>query len=222
MRILAFHPGAHDAAAAAFDDYQLLAAVQEERLTRSTSSGNGVPWAAISEVLRIAGWSRVDVDAIATTRAFFPSHFLRRPLHKEIDHAVRRWLGRERRLRDLAVHCQVSRTADTAKIFRGENFLTQQGFRPDIGIHFANHHLAHALAPLFHTDWDDALIYTADGLGDNVSYSIRTLRDGQLDCHYGDDRWLLQRHPKRDSLALAYGYATVSYTHLTLPTIYSV
>jgi carbamoyltransferase len=208
MRILAFHPGSHDAAAAAFDDYQLIAAVQEGRVTRSKGSGNGVPWAAITEVLRIAGWSRADVEAIATTRAFFPSHFLRQPLHKEIDHAVRRWLGRERRLRDLMVHCQVSRTADTPKIFRSDRFLTQQGFRADIGIHFANHHLAHALAPLFHTDWDDALIYTADGVGDNVSYSIRTLKDGTLDCHYGDDRWLLQRHPKRDSLAWAYGYAT--------------
>src|SRR5215510_2526338 len=98
MRILAFHPGCHDAAAAAFDDYQLLAAVQEERLTRSKGSGHGVPWAAIAEVMRIAGWSRADVDAIATTRAFFPAHFLRQPLHKEIDQAFRRWLGRRRHL----------------------------------------------------------------------------------------------------------------------------
>jgi carbamoyltransferase len=46
-------------------------------------------------------------------------------------------------------------------------------------------------------------------VGDNVSYSARTLRDGRLDCHFGDDRWLLQRGPlRRSSLAWAYGYAS--------------
>jgi carbamoyltransferase len=68
MRILTFYPGCHDSSAAAFDDYQLLAAVEEERLTRRKGSGEGVPWLAIDEVLRIAGWSRSDVDAIVAVR----------------------------------------------------------------------------------------------------------------------------------------------------------
>jgi carbamoyltransferase len=34
------------------------------------------------------------------------------------------------------------------------------------------------------------------------------LRDGKLECHFGDDRWLLQRRPRRSSLAWAYGHAT--------------
>ena len=89
MRILAFHPGAHDASAAAFEDYRLLAAVQEERLTRQKGSGDGVPWLAIDEVLRIAGWTRRDVDAIASTRAFYPAGYVRGPLYKELDHALR-------------------------------------------------------------------------------------------------------------------------------------
>ena len=63
VRLLAFHPGCHDASAAAFDDYRLVAAVEEERLTRVKGSGQGVSWLAVDEVLRIAGWSRHDVDA---------------------------------------------------------------------------------------------------------------------------------------------------------------
>jgi carbamoyltransferase len=208
MRILAFHPGCHDASAAAFEDYRLLAAVSEERLTRRKGSGDGVPWQAIDEVLRTTSWSRTDIDVIATTRAFFPSHFLRYPLHKEIDYAFRRWLGHETALRDLMVHSQRRRTTDTLAIFRQHAFLAEQGFRPNAEFFFANHHQAHALASLFYTDWHDALIYTADGVGDNVSYSIRSLQDGRLDCHHGDDRWLLQRGPLRSSLAWAYGYAT--------------
>ena len=70
MRILAIHAGMHDSSAAAFDDYELVAAVSEERLTRVKGSGEKVPWLAIDEVLRIAGWSRNDVDAIAMTRGF--------------------------------------------------------------------------------------------------------------------------------------------------------
>jgi carbamoyltransferase len=208
MRILTFHPGCHDAAAAAFDDYSLLAAVDEERLVRRKGYGDGVPWLAVDEVLRIAGWSRGDVDAIVATRSFFPWQYLRYPFYKEWDYRLRQRLGRDQKLRDLMVHCQLRRTADARQLFRTEDFLADHGFRPDTVLSFANHHEAHALASLFYTDWDEALLYTADGVGDNVSYSIRTLKGGRLECHFGDDRWLLQRGPPRSSLAWAYGFAT--------------
>ena len=207
MRILAFHPGAHDASAAAFDDYRLVAAVQEERLTRLKGSGDGVPWLAIDEVLRIAGWTRRDVDAIASTRAFYPAGYVRGPLYKEIDHALRRWRGQEPGLRELWRECQRRRTTDTAKVFATERFLAHNGFRPDTTYHFANHHEAHALPALFFTDWQDALVFTADGIGDNVSYSMRTLKDGALDCHFGDDRFLL-RKLAANSIGQAYSFAT--------------
>jgi len=74
LRILAIHAGLHDSSAAAFDDYQLVAAVSEERLTRVKGSGLSVPWLAIDEVLAIAGWRRTDVDAIASTRGWFATH----------------------------------------------------------------------------------------------------------------------------------------------------
>jgi predicted NodU family carbamoyl transferase len=54
VRILAFYAGPHDAAAAAFDDYRLIAAVSEERLIREKSWGGALPWLSIDEVLRIA------------------------------------------------------------------------------------------------------------------------------------------------------------------------
>src|SRR5712672_3270654 len=207
MRILAFHPGAHDAAAAVFDDYRLVAAVQEERLTRLKGSGEGVPWLAIDEVLRIAAWPRRDIDAIASTRAFYPAAYLRAPLHKEIDHAVRRWRGKEPGLRELWRECQRRRTTDTLSVFATERFLALNGFRPDVAYAFANHHEAHALPALFFTDWQDALVFTADGIGDNVSYSIRVLQDGALTCHFGDDRFLL-RKLAANSIGQAYSFAT--------------
>src|ERR1700722_6714093 len=207
MRILAFHPGAHDASAAAFDDYRLLAAGQEERLTRHKGSGDGIPWLAIDEVLRIAGWTRRDVDALASTRAFYPAIYLRPSLFKEIDYAVRRWRGKEPGVREMWRECQRRGTTDTNAIFAAARFLDVNGFRPDIPFRFANHPAAHALPALFFTDWTDALVFTADGIGDNVSYSIRTLRDGALECHFGDDRDLL-RKLEANSIGQAYSFAT--------------
>jgi len=207
VRILAFHSGYHDSAAAAFDDYHCVAAVQQERLSREKSSG-GVPWLAIDEVLQIAGWTRRDVDAIATTRSLFPTRYLRNSLLKEIDYGVRRWLGTDISHRELARLCGRRKISDSQSLFRVKQFLDDNGFRSDIPLHFANHHEAHGLPALFYTDWDDALVYTADGLGDNVSYSIRSLAGGKLDCYYGDDRELLVKQARRNSLALAYGYAT--------------
>ena len=54
-------------------------------------------------------------------------------------------------------------------------------------IHFYNHHEAHALPTLFYTDWDDALLVTADGAGDNISYSHRHFKDGKLRTIYGGE-----------------------------------
>ncbi len=206
---MAIHAGIHDASAAAFDDYELLAAASEERFTRVKGQGGTLPWLAIDEVLLVAGWRRNEVDAIATTRGEYPTHYQKFPLWRDLRYTVQRWRGRERRYRDLAVRCHLSGTVDTRSLFRSAEFLRDNGFRGDTQFHFVNHHEAHALAALFYTDWDDALIYTSDGVGDNVSYAMRSLRDGKLACHYGDDRWLT-RKVNFSGLASAYGYATVA------------
>ena len=210
MRILAFQGGKHNASAAALEDYRLLAAVEEERLVRQKGWGNAIPWLAIDEVLRVAGWMRNDVDVIAFTRGMMPTHYLRFPLGRDLYYTVRRALGRERSYRDVAVVSQRFGTANTLAFFRGDRFLKENSFRPDVRLHVANHHEAHALAALFFTDWPEALVYTSDGIGDNVSYSMRQLRDGRLDCFYGDDRWLVAPRPCEAGLASAYGYATVA------------
>jgi carbamoyltransferase len=209
LRILAIHAGMHDSSAAAFDDYELVAAVSEERLTRVKGSGESIPWLSIDEVLRIAGWRRNDVDAIATTRGWFATHDYRFPLWRELHYTFDRWRGRERTHRELAVLSHRFGITDSHKLFRADRFLKDNSFRPHTQIYFANHHASHALAALFHTDWNEALVYTSDGIGDNVSYSMRGLSGGKLDCFYGDDRWLTKTL-KETGLASAYGYATVA------------
>ncbi len=209
VRILSFQSGLHDASAAAFEDYRLVAAVQEERLRREKGWGNDVPWLAIDEVLRVAGWTRNEVDVIAAIRGVFPLHYFCFPLPRDLYYTMRKHMGRERLNRDLSNAINRSGTGEN-KLFRSDRFLAENGFRADAQLHFVNHHEAHALAALFFTDWDDALIYTADGTGDNVSYSVRALQDGRLDCLFGGEEWLKVHRAPKNSLATAYGHATTA------------
>ncbi len=207
MLILGIHPAWHDSAAALYDDYRLLAAVQTERLTRLKGDGDGIPEAAIDEVLAIAGAARADVGAIVTTRGVFPRRHMRWGLMQ----SVRRHLPdrRAKRPKSLEGQMQARREPDAAKLFAAERFRAELGFRPDAEVYFCNHHAAHALPTLFFTDWDEALLYTADGGGDNVQYSARRFAEGRLEALFGDDRELLE--PRRiDSLGMAYGLATAA------------
>ena len=209
MKILAFHAGAHDASAAAFEDYQLVAAVAEERLNRIKGWGGAIPWLSIDEALGIAGWSRNDVDAIALTRGVFPTQYYRLPLRWDLKYALDRRLDREQTHRNMVTIARRLGTSDSSSIFRRERFLEENSFRADTALHFVNHHEGHALAALFFTDWNEALVYTSDGFGDNVSYSMRALKQGRLDCLWGDDRQLLTFVPE-SGLANAYGAATIA------------
>ncbi|MCW8861031.1 MAG: hypothetical protein OQJ87_04910 [Rhodospirillales bacterium] len=206
MIILSLHTGYHDGTAALFDDYDLLAAVQLERLTRKKGDGGGIPEPTIDEVLGIAGLCRSDIDVVVLSRASFPAHYYHAGTIKRIETSLHRMMGREK-LRDMCSQLQRRGMAEAESIFRSDIFLADHGFRPDARVAFSNHHLAHALSSLFYTDWDEALLYTADGCGDNVHYSHRILKDGKLTCLFGDDESLLAKR-RVDSLGLAYGYAT--------------
>ncbi len=92
-------------------------------------------------------------------------------------------------------------------MFDRKALLADLGLRPQARLFFTNHHFCHALPSLFFTDWDDALLYTADGIGDHVYYSHYLLQDGELTNLYGDDRWLRQ-NDNSGSLGLAYGCFT--------------
>jgi carbamoyltransferase len=207
MLILGLHSGYHDACACLFDDYCLKASVAQERLTRRKSDGGRIPIEAIAECLEIAGKAAGDIDMIALSHAAFPARYY---THlgggRALERAARQVLGKEKQ-KTMERELPRAGTADARTIFDAPLFLADHGFRPDTKVYFYNHHLAHALPALFHTDWDEALLYTADGGGDNVQYSQRVFRDGRLDTLYGGNECLLE--PLRiDSLGLAYGYAT--------------
>jgi carbamoyltransferase len=205
--ILSAHSGSHDAVAAVFRDYELVAAVQLERLTRRKSDGREHPDLAIDEVLSIAGAARRDVDVVCFSRAEFPTAFyrnirgvrwLREQYRKHVEGNTRRYMPPE----FLRYH-----TTRLDDIFDVAKFQRAGGFRDDATTFFYNHHESHALAPLFYSDWDDALLVTADGGGDTVNYSHRHFAHGKLTTIYGGEECLLTPLPT-DSLGHAYETVT--------------
>jgi carbamoyltransferase len=201
--ILTAHTGIHDAGAALFEDYNLLAAVQQERLTRFKCDGRDHPDLAIDEVLSIAGKTRQDVDVAGFSRCEFPTIFyrnirgvrwIREKYRKYVEKRTRRHMPKE----FLRYH-----TTNINNIFKVDKFRGASGFRDDAKVVFYNHHEAHALAPLFYSDWDEALLVTADAGGDTVNYSHRHFVNGSLKTLYGGDECLLTPLPV-DSIAYAY------------------
>ena len=207
MLILGVHSGNHDAGAVLADEYRILAAVAQERMTRRKTDGGRMPVEAIAECLAIAGVGLQDVDAVVLGRgAFLSRYFTHLRGGRAAEQAVRRLLGREKH-KSMEREARRYACLDSLSMFDRARFLADYGFRADADLAFYNHHRSHAMATLFHTDWDDALLYTADGGGDNVQYSHRILRDGELATLYGGDEGLLLP-PNVDSLGLVYGFAT--------------
>jgi len=207
MLILGVHSGYHDACAALYDDYKLVAAVAQERMTRRKIDGGRVPVEAIDECLAIAGVEKKDIGALVLGRGAFPARFYGHlPFDRALEAKVRRLVGKEKH-KSMERECARYRRSDSEAMFRAGDFLRALGFPSGIPVRFFNHHEAHALPALFHTDWDAALLYTADGGGDNVQYSHRVFREGRIATLFGGDEELA-RPMRIDSVGLAYGYAT--------------
>jgi carbamoyltransferase len=207
--ILAIHSGPHDSVAALFDDYDLKAAVQLERLTRVKGDGGQPPDACIDEVLAIAGATRADVGVVSMSRTLLDTKYFRRMrgLRRLRDDVFRR--SRGKMLEYMTHEMRHYRSRDFDDLFDLAAFRRDGGFGPTTRLHFSNHHEAHALPALFYSRWDEALLVTADGGGDTVNYSHRSFADGAIKAIYGGDDLLFTDKPV-DSLGRAYSAATLA------------
>src|SRR5262249_10457381 len=159
---------------------------------RLKGDGGRMPIEAIDECMTIARRNLKEVDAVALGRSLFLERYYLYPTLARLGtRRLRRALGREKQ-RYMLGECRRYSTTDSLSLFDAPRFLEEHGFRPDARISFTNHHLAHALPCLFHTDWPEALLYTADGRGDNTQYSIRLFGEGRLETLYGGDEELLK------------------------------
>jgi len=209
MYLLGIHNSAHDAAACLFCDYQLMAAVSLERLTRKKGAGvcaeQELPIAAIDECLEIAGIGRADIDVVCSTRDHweFQSYALQGRLR--LKQKIFRLL-RQKRLPQMTYMMQKLGVSNALDIFDVDSFRTRYGF-DKAKIYFANHHFAHGIAAYFYSPFDDGLVFTTDACGDNVAYSARAARRSVFEMLFGSDASLHARFPAH-SLGNLYGFFT--------------
>ena len=209
MYLLGIHNSAHDAAACLFCDYQLMAAVSLERLTRKKGAGvcaeQELPIAAIDECLEIAGIRRADIDVVCSTRDHweFQSYALRGRLRlkQKVFHLLR-----QKRLPRMTYMMQKLGVNNALDIFDTDSFRARYGF-DKADIYFANHHFAHGIAAYFYSLFDDSLVYTTDACGDNVAYSARVARQSVFEVLFGCDASLHATFPAH-SLGNLYGFFT--------------
>ena len=184
MRVLGINDG-HNAAACLYEDGQIIAAVQEERLRR-VKNWSGMPTQAIDFVLKTAGISpgRVDWAAINGYHAAFP--MTREQLLEEYernndwDKTAQRKLKRMIRAGAKSLG-MLERIRSRRQDDRVKELLAL-GF-PRERIVFVEHHTAHASAAYYGLAnfYEDILVLTADGSGDGVCASVSIGRKGRLE-----------------------------------------
>ena len=164
MRILGISAFYHDSAAALIVDGEIVAAAQEERFTRKKHDA-GFPEQAIRYCLEEGGVTLGELDYVA----FYDKPFLKfeRLLETYLAFAPRGftsfckampvWLGEKLFLKKL--------------LFRRLRGIEDVKLAEDKLI-FAEHHISHAASAYYPSPFDDALVLTADGVGEWATTSV--------------------------------------------------
>ena len=186
-----------DAAAAVLKDGQLVSAVSEERLNR-IKLWHGIPHQAIQEALRLAGLQLSDIDLIATHGAG-PSEPDLEPFLEKERAILQSDLTPEQRRMQLS---QIRSRLEHERMVMGTRTPKYLDKIRALGkpVLIFGHHEAHAASAYYGSGWDNCLILTADGWGEDGSSSLWRGEQGAIT--------FLQRSHTFDSLGYFYGSIT--------------
>ena len=210
MRVLGVTDGG-DCGAAIVEDGRILAAVNEERLSR-LKLVEGFPRASIRDVLRLSCTAPGDLDAvlIGSTNEFF--HDELKPFEGWFQHwetsgyggQIKKLAGRFSRYRNRLPVLETAYYAAMAPSFWYRGWAVKRILREEFGIRcpirFVDHHLAHLASAYFTSGFDDALLVSMDGGGDGRSSLIYRVRDGRFEYVHETSAF--------NSLGNYYAYAT--------------
>ncbi|MBC9912780.1 carbamoyltransferase family protein [Chitinophaga varians] len=149
----------HDSAAVLLKDGKIVAAFEEERLNRIKHS-NKLPLLAIKACLDKCGITASQVDAFAI------------PMEETNFDAL---IASYRRIDASFAHA-------SARDFLSHVF--RQYFQEDVSpekFSFVNHHLAHAASSYYLSGFDQSLVLTIDGMGDNLSGGVYQAANNEIE-----------------------------------------
>jgi len=173
--VLGIHDG-HNAAAAVLLNGTIVAAVQEERLSRVKNQG-GLPALAIADALSCAGITPSDIGCVALNGAYMTyDHWDRNHLLKVYEHAA----GFRQVLKQRLKGTVVDRVYQKRKARQRAMHFAESGFHPNT-LRPTDHHTCHAAAAYYGSGWtDDVLVLTCDGSGDRLSATVSIGTGGHL------------------------------------------
>ncbi len=162
----------HDSAAAIIVDGKILAAAQEERFTRKKHDSS-YPFNAVKFVLEFAKLNLSDIDHIV----FYEKPFLKfeRLLETYVAFAPR---GFKQFTKSMPAWLR-------EKLFQ-KNMLMKllkehdKNFKDEKKIYFSEHHLSHAASAFFPSPFSEAVVLTADGVGEWATTTVAIGKDKNL------------------------------------------
>ena len=163
----------HDSAACILKDGKIIAAAQEERFTRKKHDPS-YPHNAVEFVLDYANLRLSEVDQIV----FFEKPFLKfeRLLETYVAFAPKGFVSFAK-----AMPLWIKE-----KLFQ-KNFLFNKlkehdsNYKSDQNIFFSDHHLSHAASAFFPSPFEEAVVLTADGVGEWATTTIAVGKNNNLD-----------------------------------------
>ena len=162
----------HDSAAAIIVDGKILAAAQEERFTRKKHDSS-YPYNAVEYVLKFSKLKLSEVNHIV----FYEKPFLKfeRLLETYVTFAPR---GFKQFTKSMPAWLR-------EKLFQ-KNMLMKllkehdKNFKDEKKIYFSEHHLSHAASAFFPSPFSEAVVLTADGVGEWATTTVAIGKDKNL------------------------------------------
>ena len=154
----------HDSAACILKDGKILAAAQEERFTRKKHDSS-YPYNAIKFVLKYANLSLNEVDQIV----FFEKPFLKfeRLLETYVAFAPRGFFSFAK-----AMPLWIKEKLFQKNLLFNKLKNHDKNYKSDMNIYFSDHHLSHAASAFFPSPFEEAVIITADGVGEWATTTV--------------------------------------------------
>jgi carbamoyltransferase len=163
-KILGISAFYHDSAACLVEDGKIIAAAQEERFTRKKHDAS-YPYNAIEFVLKFSNIKLSNVDYIV----FFEKPFLKfeRLLETYVAFAPKGFTSFAK-----AMPIWIKDKLFQKNLLFKKLQLHDQNYINDKNIYFSDHHLSHAASAFFPSNFNQAIILTADGVGEWATTTV--------------------------------------------------
>jgi len=163
----------HDSAACIIKDGEIIAAAQEERFTRIKHDPS-YPHNAITFVLKYANIKLSEIDQIV----FFEKPFLKfeRLLETYVAFAPKGFVSFSK-----AMPLWIKEKLFQKNLLFKKLKEHDKNYKSDKNIFFSDHHLSHAASAFFPSPFDQAVVLTADGVGEWATTTVAVGNGNKLD-----------------------------------------